>query len=293
MNAHVKSIISTIAFYDAVGKAPLTKVELYKYLIYQDEASPISFGDFIELLDREWETLKPAISHCRGFYYLLANKNGYARRIETGKTAIQKWLIACRVIRLISFLPYVRMVAITGSVALHTTHQGSDIDVLIVAKRGHIWTTRLLVSLLTHVLGKRRHGTRIKDRICLNHYISDKETVLRPDNIFSRHICSTCVPVWRQKSYIPPFLQRVAAHYYTVGDKLGPLYSVRNFFEWVLTKTVAYALERTLENFQIRKMKGRQFIADSGALVFHHPRPANQEAMVLYEQYVKELGLSP
>ncbi len=291
MNSIPASIIRTIAFYDAVGKTPLTKVELYKYVIYQDGFAPISFGDFVELLEREWETLKSVICHCRGFYYLLANKDGYARRIQIGKTGIQKWRIACRMIRLISFLPYVKMIAITGSLALHTTHQGSDIDVLIVAKNGHIWTTRMFVSFLMHILGKRRYGTRVKDRICLNHYVSDKETVLRPDNVFSRHISRTCVPVWRQGSYTPPFLQKATMHYRMIADRLHMLYSTRRFIEWVLTKTVARALEQSLENLQMHKMKGRQFIADSNALVFHHPRPANQEAMVLYEQHIKALGL--
>jgi len=309
MSPILKSIIHTVAFYDAVGSVPLTKGELYKHLIYAPDlaaaqvgSSHVSFASFLRTLDEEWPTLKPYIHSYRGFYFLHKNSNAYTKRIAMGKTSIAKWRIAKRMIALISFVPYVRMVAVTGSLALNATHKGSDIDVLIVAKSGHIWTARAFISALMQAFGKRRYGQFIRDRICLNHYVSDKETVLRPDHLFSRHICSTLVPVWRQESYTPPFLAETTTHLSTMHGRHWSSYFLRNSAEFILSKTISYKLEQVLRSLQMRKIHGRpkpspsasygagEFIADDNALVFHHPRPQNQEALYLYRQNLEQLS---
>lgn len=304
MNSILASIISTIAFYDAVGKVPLTKVELYKRLIFNEGLPIISFGDFVEFLDREWGTLESVARRYRGFYYLVSppagragNRDCYARRIQIGKTGIKKWRIAKRISRLISFLPYVRMVAITGSLALHTTSYGSDIDVLIIARHGHIWTVRALVSALLHILKSRRHGQRIQDRICLNHFVADSNLALRPLNLFSAHIFATMIRAWGKdeaqgaldaqnlnwaRSYFP--------HLRTHGaiSELRLTKSGVGWFERVLR---AIQIAKIRRRFTIQDEEGRGAILDDEALVFHHPRPATQEALVLYEQHLMALGL--
>lgn len=256
MSPITASIIHTIAFYDAVGKVALTRLELYKYLI--DTPGPVAFGSFLEILDREWLALQPYIKRERGFYFFKKNKSAYARRIHIGKTGIRKWRIARKMIRAMSFLPYIRMVAVTGSLALNTTHKKSDIDVLIAAKHGHIWTARFLATALMQILGKRRHGKKISDRICLNHYISDKSRILGPKNLFSNHISRTMIPVWSRAK--------------------------ESLIEKLLTNTISGFLESFLRAVQIRKIKHREVIFEDSALVFHHPRPQNQEALYLYKQ---------
>ena len=307
MTSTAQSIIRTLAFYDAVGSIPLTKIELYKYLIKNGHTRfELSFGNFINALDSEWEFLSPYITKKRGFYFLKKNSAAYAKRVGEGKTGVKKWRIAVSMARLISFLPFVRMIGVTGSLALNSTTKNSDIDILIVVKRGHIWTTRVLVSMLTQVLGKRRYGKFIRDRICLNHYISDNESVLRPNHLFSEHICSTFVPVWKETSYDPIFSRNTPTHLKSICEKPNPIYIFRNFIEWSLSKTIATSLERALKSLQMRRIEegtsrhlwvgtptaASGFIADDDALVFHHPRPKNQEALYLYQQNLRHIKLS-
>ncbi len=296
MNPVLQSIIHTLAFYDAVGRVPLTKIELYKYLVATPATKGLpllKFSHFLKILENEWSYLGTYIDRKRGFYFLKKNTAAYAKRMEGGKTGIKKLRIARRMAKIISFLPYVRMIAITGSLALHTTNKDSDIDVLIAAKGGHIWTTRVLVSALMHILGKRRHGKFVSDRICLNHYISDGEQVLRPDHLFSAHICSTFVPVWQEESYAPAFDRKKSLHLEAVPANPRLAYLIKSYVERLFPKTVACALERALKTAQMRRIEGREFIADDNALVFHHPRPQNQEALYLYEQNLRGLKLSP
>ena len=308
MTPTAKSIVHTIAFYDAVGGVPLTKIELYKRLIPAESLDAIAFSDFLKILDGEWDGpagLSAYIARKRGFYFLKKNSHGYAKRINEGKTGIKKWRIAKRMARLISFLPHVRMVAVTGSLALYTTNKNSDIDMLIAARGGHIWTTRVFVSMLTHLLGKRRHGKLIRDRICLNHYISDKNLLLRPEHLFSAHICSSFIPVWDKdeigknlvttnapwtKPYFPYSADGNKLNLNTLSHKPRFLYSIAYFFEYILTKTISARIEAFLRSLQMRKMNYK-FIADDTALVFHHPRPQNQEALHLYQKNLRQMNL--
>ena len=298
-----KSIVRTIAFYDAVGGVALSKIELYKYLI--NPAENISFGVFYETLERKWQSLKPHISRYRGFYFLKKNKDGYVKRIATGKTSIKKQQIAKRMARIISFMPYVRMVAITGSLSQHSTNKNSDIDILIVVKSGHIWTTRMLVSAITHVLGKRRHGNRVKDRICLNHYISDDRLSLRPGDMFSAHINASLIPLWSSgktyelfekenthlvKSYFP---NHKKVHVWNRRNNRNGIEFLFSLFEPLFRNI---QLKKIRHNFQIADFNPQEMksvIFDDHALVFHHPRPINQKAVFLYERNLKELGLNP
>jgi len=309
MSPIAKSIVHTLAFHDALGGISLTNIELYKRLIPTESLDAIAFGDFVKVLDEESDGpagLSAYIARKRGFYFLKKNSRGYANRINESKTGIKKWRIAKRMARLISFLPHVRMVAVTGSLAYNTTNKDSDIDVLIASERGHMWTTRAFVSMLMHILGKRRHGKFIRDRICLNHYISDKNLTLRPHHLFSAYICSSFVPVWDKgkasknlmeenalwtKSYFPYSIGRNKLNLNTLSHKPRFLYSLAHFFEYMLTKTISAHIETLSRSIQVRKMDYK-FIADDTALRFHYPRPQNKETLYLYQKNLRQMNLS-
>lgn len=314
MSPILQSVIHTVAFYDAVGSVPLTNVELYKYLLYTNGLPAVSLAGFLRVLDEECATLRLYICSYRGFYFLKKNRGAYARRVAIGKTSIAKWRIAQKMIGLISLVPYVRMVAVTGSLALNATRKESDIDVLIVVKHGHIWTTRVFVSFLMHILGKRRHGQRIRDRICLNHYMADSHLVLRPLSLFSAHIYSSLVPCWSMAGIDTAFLQENAGwtrqylarlregktYRRGITPRIGNLRIFRFAFERLVPVSGARILESFLKKIQVQKIGhntsrpegGGESILGDTALVFHHPRPQNQEALYLYKQNLQELGLA-
>src|SRR3989344_1833860 len=64
---------------------------------------------------------------------------------ERQRIAKRKWRVARRVAWWMRFIPFVRVVFASGSLSMNNTDELSDLDVVIVAKYGHIWTVRLLV----------------------------------------------------------------------------------------------------------------------------------------------------
>lgn len=73
-----------------------------------------------------------------------------------------------RAIKLIKLTPYTRAIILTGSMAEGRANESSDIDLFIQVKPGHLWLTRLLVTIIISLVGIRRTEHKIAGRICLN-----------------------------------------------------------------------------------------------------------------------------
>lgn len=87
---------------------------------------------------------------------------------------------AKRTARFLSYAPFIRAVLLNGSIVTGSETKESDIDFLIIAKRGRLYTTRFFATFLTGLAGYRRKGKKIKGRICLNCYLSDNKLDISP-----------------------------------------------------------------------------------------------------------------
>lgn len=175
-----KNILATLVYYDILNY-PMTGFEMYKYLMrlpgfqrsVPDENKKYSLAEVITELEND--SLKKFIEEYNGFYFLHGRKELVGRRLTKNKIANKKTRILIKIAKWLRFAPFVRMIAMTGSLAMKNTDLQSDLDLLIVLKKGKIFTGRALVTLITHLLGKRRYDDKIKDRACLNHFLTEDD----------------------------------------------------------------------------------------------------------------------
>ncbi len=207
-----QNILATIAYYDVLDY-PLTIFELWKYLIKNTESEidgqaekKILLADIIKEL--ESEDLKKKFETHRGFYFLPNRKDLIYSRIERNKISEDKYKIIRRVAKLLKFIPYTRMVAVAGRVAMKNAEKKSDLDFLIVFEKGHIFTGRFLTVILLSILGKRRSGGKIKNKICLNHFLSTDFSVSVQD-LFSSHEYVFMLPIFGFEAYRNFFMRNV------------------------------------------------------------------------------------
>lgn len=180
-----KNILTTIIYYDILD-FPLTSFEIYKYLISQNlehiEQNNFSLADTIKELDKD--EIKKHIEEYWGFYFLKGRKELVEKRIESNKISEKKAKIIKKAVKFLRFVPFVRMVSVTGRMAMKNASKKSDLDLLIALKNKKIFTGRALITFLTHILGRRRYGHKIADRICLNHFMVDDCLKTGLDDLF-------------------------------------------------------------------------------------------------------------
>jgi len=87
---------------------------------------------------------------------------------------------AKRAARALRWCPFIRMVGLNGSIVREQDTPKSDIDFLIIAKSGRLYTARCFATILVGLTGYRRHGHKVAGRICLNCYLSDKNPDVLP-----------------------------------------------------------------------------------------------------------------
>lgn len=318
MTSLEKSILATIIYYDVLDR-PLNTWEIFRYMINHCRKDSNSARDDKENLESIFEALENSlelrkiISEKNGFYFLRGRKDIIKKRIERQKVADKKWRKARRVIYLLQFIPFIRLVMVSGSLAMNNTKNESDIDLLIVSKFGRIWTCRGLTTLFIHLIGQRRHGDLTKNRFCLNHYLTDQSLKIPFQSLYNSQTYSHLTPMWEEK---PPLLYKqfqkanswvgnyLSLYPFSEGGYLRRIKTncllgfFRKTIETILDNKVGNALELLLREFQKRRIKKDPLTDQKGGRVIFNDRqlefhPASPEKLVLkkYNKKMRQLGL--
>jgi hypothetical protein len=174
-----RAILHTLAYAD-VFDYPLTANEIHHYLTRL--RAPLERVDGALRASSLWNSVD-------GFYCLRGREAlGELRRRREG-VARRLWPPAVRYGRLLASLPFVRMVAATGSLAVNNAEEWNDIDYLIVTAPGRLWTCRALALLVTRLARLQRV------RICPNYLVTDTNLELSDHSLYVARELAQMVPL--------------------------------------------------------------------------------------------------
>ena len=311
-----KSILATLVYYDVLGR-PLSGFEVFKYLIRKNLEidKDLTIGHILEALENSPELAK-LISQKNGFYFLTGGQKTVKQRIERQKIADQKWKKTKRMVKLLQMIPFIRLVVVSGSLAMDNPKKESDIDLLIITRTGRIWTCRGLTTLFIHCLGQRRHGLLTKDRFCLNHYLTDQSLKIPLASLYNAQTYAHLVPIWEAdgreaskynqfqkanqwlKDYLVFYPQSQQGYLRQIKPNQSFAFS-RRLREFILDKRAGDALEYILRKVQARRISQDPLTYQSGGrVVFNdeqlefHPDSPEKGILEKYNQKMKELGLA-
>lgn len=183
----VDAILRTVAYED-VFDYPLTAGEIHRLLT----GLPASL-QMVEDILRD----HPCLSLVNGYFTLPGREGLVAIRQQRERAAARLWPEARRYGRLIAGLPFVRGLAVTGSLAMNNiVPDGSpDIDYLVVTAVGRLWTCRALV------LGVARMASLRGVRLCPNYLVSEQALVFPDQNLYAAHELVQMVPLFGMDLY--------------------------------------------------------------------------------------------
>jgi hypothetical protein len=172
-------VFHALAYAD-VFDYPLTAPEVYRYLT----SSTATLEEVSQVLAQE-----SFFSRVGEYFTLRGREEIVGVRKRRAAVARRLWSKARRYAKLISTLPFVRMVAVTGSLAMNNTEQGKDVDLMMVTAPHHLWTCRALTLLIAR-LAKLEGVT-----LCPNYLVTTDALELKERSSYVAHELAQMVPL--------------------------------------------------------------------------------------------------
>jgi hypothetical protein len=172
MDRHELAIAKTV-LYASLFDYPLTLDQLHQSLI----ASTLTRDEIVATF-----TASPALSAVvgfrEGFFFPRGRHDLVAERKRREQRSREFLRRHRRLLRGLCSLPFVRMIALSGSIAHLNLEEGGDLDLFIVTRGRTVWTVTAAIVLITRLLGVRR-------TVCANFVMSDEHLVLDQRDLFT------------------------------------------------------------------------------------------------------------
>lgn len=279
---------------------------IWRTLVYYDAF------DFPLTLYELWHYLEPNVSTCNGFvaldqlvaalsadplcsrltvtddYIVLQGRTSLIARREMSRQK-HYWRRVRWMVKGMQRLPFVRMIAVSGTLALDGTRGDSDIDLFIVAAPGRIWTTRFFCKVLTMLFGLHRTPTKQAGRFCLNHFVTADQLAIDHQNLYTARLFSHLAVSYSLRAYFQfmhanAWINQYVARYpwpnyppYGVLEDHGASGWCKAAVEKILGERLGRSLESLLRNKQLahitqdgrRHAASAQVITTDQCLRFH------------------------
>ncbi len=303
-------ILATVAYYDGFSY-PLTAFEIWKNLVRTDYSSSgqrmaeVSLAEIFKQL--QGEQFSKQLESVGGFYFLKGREGLIEERIKKQKISAGKLKRLSRVAYWLRTIPFIRMIGVTGGLAMKNAHSQSDWDLLIVIAEGHIWTGRTLVTIFTQLIGKRRYGKKIINRVCLNYFVTDASLEVITKDLFSANEYMFLIPLFGENVYrrfqIKNQWIKAMKPSYNLSEIARPKILGDSFFSKKIRNVGEFLfgniwVERFLENIEKRKIfenpkthqEGSLVYAGSDALIFL-PVPHGPVIFERFKEKMDQLGI--
>jgi len=178
-----ENILATLAYFDMFNY-PLTGAEVYLFLKkkypyeeFEDALRCLTIGGVIHQFDR--------------FYTLKKDHYPIIRRNDGNKKAAELIKVAEKVGSILIRFPYVRGIAISGSLSKNFADEFSDIDLFIITAKNRLWIARTIMHCfkkLTYLVNKEHY-------FCMNYYVDEQQLEIAEKNIYTAIEIGTLIPL--------------------------------------------------------------------------------------------------
>lgn len=307
-------IINTLTYFDLFDY-PLTLTEIYSYLYTGGmEGGKFSMYEIKKDLE-ENEKLQKIITTDRGFFCLKGRENIIDSRLQRYNIADYKFKIAVKVIKWLRFFPFIKMIGVCNNLAYFNAKKDADIDLFIITSGKRLYLTRLAVTLFVGLLGKRRHGKKITNRLCLSFWITEdnlnlSEIKIAPDDIYLTYWFATLFPIYQRdnfynkfikanswfKKYIPNWQGTEISYRYKVEDTKFSRFAYKSkefiygsfLFNWLEALAEEIQLLKMSQNKKDLAVRGDKWVIISETMLKFHEKDARMEYLRKWEEKTKQ-----
>ena len=290
MDSREEAILKTL-LYSSLFDYPLKKEEIYNFLIDKK----ITKSDFAHAL----KSRKIPVEFNKELYFLKGAKNLVAQRNLREKISGEKLEKAKKIIKKLSLIPTIKLIGISGTLAMKNCKENDDIDIFIISEKGLAWTTRLFTAILLKSMGVYRDkNSKIhKDKICLNLVLDENNMSFASKDLFTAHEIVQLLPIFERdgiykefisiNEWVKKFLPNVQAKNRTDFSKSANL-----FDKLFILVCGSIFLEKILKILQLSYMKKNitKERLEKGFIGLH-PFDYKEHVLKNYQQKLVKFGL--
>jgi hypothetical protein len=198
-----QAILTTLLYSD-IFSFPITKDELWKFLIAPQKIAKTDF-------ERSLRQLTEYISFQDGYFCLKGKEKYIAKRKQNGTEVEKKMQRTLSVTKKLSRIPSLMFVGISGGLAVGNVTKDDDIDLVIIVKKNTLFVSRFLIVIFLEMLGVRRSRNQkhTSDTICVN--LLFDETFLgwftHHQDIYTAREIGQIIPLFERDNTYKRFIQ--------------------------------------------------------------------------------------
>jgi hypothetical protein len=184
MDALQESILRVVAYFD-VFHYPVTAEEILHFMNKPCNEQTLHLA-LNELLRDE------KIFKAKEFHSLCSDQTLTRKRINANTAAIKQMKIAKSVGAFLAWFPFIRGIAVSGSLSKNVAYEDSDIDFFIITKENRLWLSKLFFGSFIKVATLLGY----KKWFCLNYVVDETFLEVPEKNIFTATEIITLVPLY-------------------------------------------------------------------------------------------------
>jgi hypothetical protein len=170
------------------------------------------------------------------------------------------------------WFPYIKGVAVSGSLSKNFAYEGGDIDFFIITAANRLWLARsffITFYYLAKLIG-------LKDFFCLNYFIDEHALEISEKNLYTAIEIATLKPqqgkdvfdaFFAKNKWVYDYLPNCNMEDMQTGSKQKP-YPTR-FIQWLLNNSIGNRLDDAINNFYKQrwaKLMAKKMYAKNGFL---------------------------
>jgi len=226
--------IARSVLYASLFDYPLTLAQL-RHTLIESVQTP---SQILAAYDRS-EALQDAVEYRDGFFFP-KGAFGLVKERRERETRSRAFLRRHHLLlTLIAAMPYVRMVALSGSIAHLNLEGDGDLDLFIVTRGRHVWSVTVAIVVLAKLMRRRQI-------VCANFVVADSRLALEQPDLFTASQIVHLKPlvggdVFRRFLAANPFVGRFYPNFHASGASTlpftisAPLRAAKRAVEWVFT----------------------------------------------------------
>jgi len=177
-----RDILAILSYFD-IFDYPVTQLEIAQFARNTYSLEEIGSG-LHGLTSQQW-------IYKFGEFYTLQNNHDLVTRRKKGNAKARQMLdTAEKVAALLSSFPFVKGIAVSGSLSKNFADEDSDIDFFIITEKNRLWLARTALMMFRRlaVAFKKQHW------LCLNYFIDEEMLEIEEKNIFTAIEIATLLP---------------------------------------------------------------------------------------------------